>query len=205
MRTRKRQWAALLSVPLLIGLAMWPMTQRHRERARVQEATQALQTERKNAFRSGRTIQVNIVRQLLSRGANVNVRVRDNSTMLHDIAWEQRGWERNQVATMLLLLAHKATINARNSQGFTPLMAAVFMGRPGIVQLLLDHGAQVNLRETTHHRTAMLIAKEELQNLWNINSLPRSEQAFYDMHAIAHGLHNAYRIIAMLKAAGAHE
>jgi ankyrin repeat protein len=77
------------------------------------------------------------LKQLLQRGANVNVRNDVNATAL---MWAATDLEKTRV-----LLAHNADVNARSDDLQTPLMIAA--GRSGgapIVKLLLDRGANPN-------------------------------------------------------------
>ncbi|HEX6267134.1 MAG TPA: ankyrin repeat domain-containing protein, partial [Burkholderiales bacterium] len=48
--------------------------------------------------------------------------------------------------------------NARGETGMTPLMMAAFFGKPSIIDVLLDHGADPGLIENRRRDTALLIA-----------------------------------------------
>jgi len=84
------------------------------------------------------------VRQLLSRGASINVTVQSaeqyspawGDTCLHSAVIERRA------DLVPLLLEAGAEVNARNVRGVTPLHRAV--ERPELVDLLLRNGADVN-------------------------------------------------------------
>ena len=56
-----------------------------------------------------------------------------------------------------LLVEHGADVNAKDSDGRTPLMAVAFLGHPIIVKILIDHGADVNI-ESLSGETAILSA-----------------------------------------------
>ncbi|NCG57103.1 MAG: hypothetical protein GWP35_09400 [Proteobacteria bacterium] len=56
-----------------------------------------------------------------------------------------------------LLLEKGAEVNARDTDGFTPLMWAARSSTPEIVQLLLEKGADVNAR-TTGGFTPLMVA-----------------------------------------------
>jgi ankyrin repeat protein len=60
-------------------------------------------------------------------------------------------------------LAHKADVNARNSDGETALMFAAQAGWPDIVQTLLDAGANPKAKNA-FGRTALMLAAEEENN-----------------------------------------
>lgn len=88
------------------------------------------------------------VKRLLLRGADVNARVRSQeryspewgNTPLHEAARDGR----MEVAEHLL--AHGALINAQNARGITPLHRA--LAYPDLAKLLIDRGADVNLAST---------------------------------------------------------
>ncbi len=52
-------------------------------------------------------------------------------------------------ATVNLLLARGADVNAKDNRSVTPLMLALANGYPDVVPLLLDRGADVNARDNT--------------------------------------------------------
>ncbi len=82
---------------------------------------------------------VDQVKLLLSKGADVNLRNRMNWTPLHT-AVQNRKHE-----VIELLIAEGADINAKNNRGLTPLMAAVYIGQKDAVELLIAKGADVNI------------------------------------------------------------
>jgi ankyrin repeat protein len=49
------------------------------------------------------------------------------------------------------LLAAKATVDAQNKEGTTPLMLAITNGRREVVRLLLAAGAKVTIEDYTGH------------------------------------------------------
>ena len=85
--------------------------------------------------------QVDAVRQLLDRGAEVSTAARNFMQVqpLHAAVAA-----RSQPAVELLL-AHGADANARQQVGYTPLMGAASGGREDLVDLLIAHGADVRL------------------------------------------------------------
>ena len=77
------------------------------------------------------------VRRLIARGAHVN---KPGWAALHYAATG------GHLATMDLLLEHHAFIDAQSPNGTTPLMMAAMYGTPQAVKLLLEAGADVNMR-----------------------------------------------------------
>ncbi|HUH59945.1 MAG TPA: ankyrin repeat domain-containing protein [Candidimonas sp.] len=74
---------------------------------------------------------------LIKRGAQVN-----------RLGWTplQYAASTGQIETAKMLLAHQAIVNAPGPDGTTALMMAAHSGSVGMVQLLLDHGADVTTR-----------------------------------------------------------
>jgi hypothetical protein len=56
------------------------------------------------------------------------------------------------------LLSQGTDVNARNANGWTPLMYACHYGHFTVVKVLVDANADVNLYEWTHRRTALMMA-----------------------------------------------
>jgi ankyrin repeat protein len=81
------------------------------------------------------------VRDLLARGADVNVRDEDERTPLHQAVLG------NSVGLVGLLIESGADINARDTQGFTPLHFAAEEHAPELVRILVGKGADVNARD----------------------------------------------------------
>jgi ankyrin repeat protein len=52
--------------------------------------------------------------------------------------------EAGDLARMRAALAHRAHVNIRNAQGWTPLHIAAAGGDVGVLTLLLEHGADVH-------------------------------------------------------------
>ncbi|KAN0137681.1 Ankyrin repeat-containing domain protein [Lactarius tabidus] len=94
---------------------------------------------------------------LLDHGANVNMHDSRRNTALHFTASEGH----LEVARMLLRL--KADVNSQNDEGLTPLQRASQVRREGqqdIMRLLLDHGANVDMRDNSGN-TALHFAVSE--------------------------------------------
>ena len=78
----------------------------------------------------------NVVRVLLQRGADPNMRDLEHSTPLH--AASSWGW----LEVTRLLLRHGANINEKDEEGMTPFQLASSKGHIEMMKLLSDHGAQ---------------------------------------------------------------
>ena len=77
-----------------------------------------------------------VVKEMLDRGAYVNIRDADGRTPLTEAAWE------NQVETVKLLLESGANPNAKKNDGTTPLTIATGRGHKEIAELLKKAGAK---------------------------------------------------------------
>ncbi|MGO4498419.1 ankyrin repeat domain-containing protein [Paenibacillus sp. 2RAB27] len=89
--------------------------------------------------------QLGLVNKMLALGADPNLGRGALLAALHPFA--NSGLIDESVQIVKNLIAHKADVNATNSDGETPLLAALSMTMPQsrqIVQLLLEHGADPN-------------------------------------------------------------
>jgi hypothetical protein len=66
------------------------------------------------------------------------------------------GHELDGVAAVREALAAGGDVNERDKTGWTPLMYAALECRPGIVELLLDRGADVKLQATSERQTSFM-------------------------------------------------
>ncbi len=66
---------------------------------------------------------------------------------------------------MLGLLEVGADVNAKDIGGYTALMWAAGLGHIDTVKLILDHGADVNVRNNYKNTALALAEKEEVVNL----------------------------------------
>ncbi len=92
---------------------------------------------------------VDIVRQLLDKGADVNAKDKDGYTALMEASGG------GHVDVVNLLLAKGADINAKDKKRWTALMEASFGGHGDVVELLLAKGADVNAK-LENGRTALM-------------------------------------------------
>jgi len=106
---------------------------------------------------------VEIVAYLLQHGAYVNVRDRARNTPLHYSARGRSEYGAVRIGFSVeeaikittLLLRSGAKINVRNIFGTTPLMEAADRGSCELARLLLDHNADVNMRDTQGFGSAL--------------------------------------------------
>jgi ankyrin repeat protein len=79
-------------------------------------------------------------KQLIERGANINVRDLNGMTPLHYAALHGHD------DMIELLLNNKANVNAFDCQGLTPLHLAAQFGHAKTINLLIDRGADLNAK-----------------------------------------------------------
>ena len=108
-------------------LVSWPKTQ-------IESRNKADESPLMMAALKGQT---DMVRRLIARDADVN---KPGWAPLHYAATN------GHLEVMALLLEHHAFIDAQSPNGTTPLMMAAMYGSPQAVKLLLDAGADVNLK-----------------------------------------------------------
>jgi len=121
--------------------------------------------------RASVSVDIDIIKELVARGADLNVRTKMGDTPLHiaaqnnldevarvlvqlgaDVnAIDDRGWtalhhcaRNNNLKLSEYLLSRDAEVNARAGEGFTALHFACDRGRLDLVQSLLEHGADVD-------------------------------------------------------------
>src|ERR1041384_1437559 len=68
---------------------------------------------------------------------------------------------KGDLAEVNKLIKREADVNAVNSGGFTPLIAAAEKGHQKIVALLLTHGAEVKQATTDNGTTPLIVAVEK--------------------------------------------
>ena len=97
---------------------------------------------------------VDLARELIKRGANVNLPNNSEQTPLHFAAWN------NKLEIITLLLANMAKINAADKYGNTPLMFAVSRDNKEAVVLLLSKNANRNIRNKTGQSASIIAEKK---------------------------------------------
>ena len=84
---------------------------------------------------------IEVVKQHLAAGTDVNAKDENSWTPLHSAAFKGH----KEIAE--LLIAKSASVNAKNGFGLTPLHSAAASGRKEIVELLIAKGADVNAKD----------------------------------------------------------
>ena len=108
------------------------------ERNKKEEKMREIDKEFLNACEEG---DLERVKQLLERGADVNVRDKDGETALMIVSW----YGKKEIAE--LLIKNGIDINAKDNLGRTALMYASWYGHNEVVKLLLENGADVNAQD----------------------------------------------------------
>ncbi|HAB50883.1 MAG TPA: hypothetical protein DCE80_01665, partial [Ignavibacteriales bacterium] len=107
---------------------------------------------------------LSIIKLLIENGANVNIKEK-----LYGDTPLMRAVERPDVEIVKFILDNGADVNARDNEGRTALMKAVYLKAKygmNICKILIEYGADVNI-ENNDGRTALDIASsgEEIKNL----------------------------------------
>jgi ankyrin repeat protein len=106
------------------------------------------------------TSNVAAVREILETGLEkVDARATGGRTALHRVGYEPDSRSDPMAAeTAAILLKHGANVNVRDTFGYTPLFFAAATGYMIVAQLLIEHGAQIDLQEIEHQRTSLMLA-----------------------------------------------
>ena len=117
-----------------------------------------------------------VVQVLLDHGADPNGRDKEGITMLmHAVMGQHLGVIRTLLnqeeginlqdngdrTASVLAIDHKVQINAQTSQGLTALMMASMRGLEKVIILLIQHDANVHLKEKKNGNTALVFAAEK--------------------------------------------
>ena len=130
-----------------------------------------------------------IVRQLVSSGVNINCRGNGSQTALLHASFQSH----NDVA--FFLLDHNAKADVQNSRGDTPVIDAAASNNLPLLKRLVDAGADINKAENQKGRTALMLASrhnyrgviEYLLHRHKIHVLTRD---FYGANALHYALEN---------------
>ena len=108
---------------------------------------------------AARSYRVEIVRYLLSVGADPNSTFEDGNSVLHAAVGESPSQPEAQAECVGLLLRSGADPNSANELGITPLINAAWFGCELCARELVDAGADVS-HSDAQGRTALSIAEE---------------------------------------------
>ncbi|KAJ7759534.1 ankyrin repeat-containing domain protein [Mycena metata] len=97
--------------------------------------------------------QLDVVKFLIERGADVNASNKDGYTSLYLAS------ERGHLGVVEFLIEHGADVNARNKDGYTSLHLVSRDGHLDIVKFLIEHGADINA-STEGGYTSLSMASE---------------------------------------------
>ncbi len=101
------------------------------------------------------TDNMDTVRALLDRGANVNAKDKEGVTALMLCSYKC------SVEKLRLLLEKNADVNAKNNEGATALLWAATAGNAAAVEVLLDAGADLHAKSVKGRTALMLAIREE--------------------------------------------
>jgi ankyrin repeat protein len=149
-----------------------------------------------------------IVRLLLDRGAEANVKNKEGLTALHHVSLGQYESQEDGVRVAQLLLEHGTVVDSRDEGNRTPLHCASYFGKHEIVRLLLDHGAEVNAEdddgekplhqvssgEYSSHEDGLRVARLLLERGADVNAGNKEHQT--PLHSASHfGKHEIVRLL----------
>ncbi len=95
------------------------------------------------------------VKEVLSSGINVNVRVDLEETALMGAC--RAGY----IQVVKALIEKGARVNDRNSFGLSPLILSAAVGHFEVAKFLIDNGADINAKDVDFHDTALMWAINE--------------------------------------------
>ena len=96
--------------------------------------------------------QFEIVKNLINRGADINIQTISKKTPLH------LATERGSQEIVNFLLSKGASVNAKTNFGTQPLHTAAENGYYEIAETLIDHGAEIGCKIIDHNLTQLLLA-----------------------------------------------
>ncbi len=122
---------------------------------------------------------IQIVKTLLEKGANLNMELPGGGTVLHEAAYK------GNAELCELLLKHGAKVNAQDSQdGATPLHVAVEGEHAEVTALLMRSGADTKIKDVEGNMVNMkvvnqLVAKAAADEVKQPTSVEKVEDASY--------------------------
>jgi ankyrin repeat protein len=119
----------------------------------------------------------NLVKQLIDRGADVNVVSKNTNTPLQLIAIK----EENLSDLAKLLIAKGAKVNVENRWKKTPLSMAIDRGNTELSELLISNGANVNIKEDRGDKDTIPLLLAISKNQGSIAKLLISKGARIDV------------------------
>ena len=137
---------------------------------------------------------VRCVELLLKAGADRNVRQEDEQVPLHCAGLSARGDTRREIVNLLCNGNHGPHINAQDVDGRPPIFD--FLDDPECVKLLVDHGADLNLLDTSgksvFHHACIQDECETLRTLLRMhpNSIMVTVKDHYGNSALIQALRN---------------
>ena len=144
---------------------------------------------------------IDLVKKMLSYGADVNVKTNYESTALH---WASIY---GHTEIVKLLLEHGADVNVKDKYGNTPLYYVSRNGHTEIVKLLLEHGADANAKDNdgdTPLRCASVYGYTEIVKLlleYGADVNAKTNDGRTALHCASRGGHT--EIVKLLKQHGA--
>jgi ankyrin repeat protein len=117
-------------------------------------------------IRAAQSSDLELMKLLLAHGANPMAKTNLNDTALtaaSGVGWVEgvtyeHSYKEN-IETVKFLLDLGLDANAANGDGRTSLMVAAAKGRPEVIQLLVDHGANLDKRDKGNRDTETLVSK----------------------------------------------
>jgi ankyrin repeat protein len=106
---------------------------------------------------------IELVKELLSKGVNINTSINGNTSLMMAIAnYNVEIANDNNIEIVKYLLSQGADVNRKSSDGSTALMNASYWGNVEIVQLLVNSGANVNERDSEGMTALMVAARRDI-------------------------------------------
>ncbi len=116
---------------------------------------------------------IELMRLLLERGANPNIKIYAHKSLLHKAA------QCNFEQAALLLLKHGADVNAKDDKGATALHEAILWASEQVIAVLLNcEGIQVDEIEAREQTTPLQLCLKRYFFKTRLKSLPRSPGMF---------------------------